>query len=143
MILCTICNQSKDKQAFRFLWKNDTSKGRCWDCYRQKRKDYKNLQTTRNRDATRYYNLRKERQTLINSFKDVPCQDCNGRFPPYVMDFDHREPDNKRREVSLMVDYKLENLLLEISKCDVVCANCHRIRTESKRINPGWGNRGY
>jgi len=48
------------------------------------------------------------------------------------MDFDHRFPDEKSFNIgrdALAGRCSLEQLEREIAKCDVVCANCHRIRT--------------
>ena len=46
------------------------------------------------------------------------------------MDFDHREGEVKTAHVSQMVKLmSVPKLHEEIEKCDVVCANCHRIRT--------------
>jgi hypothetical protein len=47
------------------------------------------------------------------------------------MDFDHREPHKKNFRITAggaMLRNRL-SLLGEIDQCDVVCANCHRIRT--------------
>ena len=52
------------------------------------------------------------------------------------MDFDHRSPEDKKFHISDIVFYnKQEEMLEEIAKCDLVCANCHRIRTFSKAFN--------
>lgn len=63
--------------------------------------------------------------------------DCGGEFPPYVMHFDHRDASTKVTEVSRMITrpniYTEEDILAEIAKCDLVCANCHAIRTFGKR----------
>lgn len=73
-----------------------------------------------------------KRKALLAQIKDVPCMDCGQRFPPYVMDFDHRNPELKVDAVAKMACYASATALLEeIAKCDVVCANCHRIRTHS------------
>ena len=48
------------------------------------------------------------------------------------MDFDHRIPIQKRNNICKMLQLSEKLLLEEISKCDVVCANCHRIRTHNK-----------
>jgi hypothetical protein len=48
------------------------------------------------------------------------------------MDFDHRPGEKKlfaMGSAGVQVRVSLEGLLAEIAKCDVVCANCHRIRT--------------
>lgn len=70
------------------------------------------------------------RASLVAIWKlEHGCQDC-GMFPkqPEVLDFDHVR-GQKVTEVSLMRNSTLEALVEEIEKCDVVCANCHRIRT--------------
>jgi hypothetical protein len=68
---------------------------------------------------------------LLRNLRRVPCADCGGTFPPYCMDFDHRDPAQK--SFSLAAGKSLlknrTTLLEEVAKCDVVCANCHRIRT--------------
>lgn len=71
---------------------------------------------------------------LVNAIKDAPCMDCGQKFPPYVMDFDHRDPKTKEASVSHMVGRQssFELVVAEIEKCDLVCSNCHRIRTHKK-----------
>jgi hypothetical protein len=65
---------------------------------------------------------------LVEELKSRPCADCGRTFPTYVMDFDHIGP--KTAEVSSMVrTLSTERLLAEVRKCEVVCANCHRVRT--------------
>jgi hypothetical protein len=62
-----------------------------------------------------------------------PCVDC-GNSDPVVLEFDHTGTD-KLANVSDMVKngLSLKRIQEEIDKCDVVCANCHRIRTYSRR----------
>jgi hypothetical protein len=59
--------------------------------------------------------------------------DCGNTFPPYVMDFDHRDPSTKTFGVSQGMDRSREDVMREIALCDLVCANCHRIRTFRRR----------
>lgn len=77
------------------------------------------------------------RRSFMDAIKDLPCQDCGGRFPPVCMDFDHRDPDLKSFAISQGYVAKndpegLRTLMLEVSKCDLVCSNCHRIRTQKQ-----------
>lgn len=72
---------------------------------------------------------RLEKLAWMSEFKRVPCKDCGNRFPTYVMDFDHRDPTLKIRNIAAMMKCSKEKILEEMSKCDVVCSNCHRIRT--------------
>lgn len=74
-------------------------------------------------------------RTIVRKLKSVPCMDCGQRYPYYVMDFDHRE--DKEFTISKRRAYSIEKLLAEIAKCDVVCSNCHRIRTFN-RNQSGW-----
>ena len=61
---------------------------------------------------------------------NTPCMDCKQSYPYYVMDFDHRDPTQKVAHIQKMcTSASWERLLQEIDKCDIVCANCHRIRT--------------
>lgn len=60
--------------------------------------------------------------------------DC-GLHPEYsqVLEFDHRPDEDKKFNISDgMVVGTMEDLISEIAKCDIVCANCHRIRTVIK-----------
>lgn len=87
--------------------------------------------------------MRRQRATLalLRDLRRVPCADCGKTYPPYVMDFDHRDPTTKL--FSLLADAALlknrEVLLAEVSKCDVVCANCHAVRTARQRPDQNWG----
>lgn len=67
--------------------------------------------------------------------KAVPCADCGGHFPAVAMDFDHRDPAAKHTGIAILVRKRTKPiaLLSEIDKCDVVCANCHRVRTSGQR----------
>jgi hypothetical protein len=56
------------------------------------------------------------------------CVDC-GVTNPIVLDFDHLK--DKKYNVSRMIHdgFSWAAIKKEIAKCEVVCANCHRIRT--------------
>lgn len=70
--------------------------------------------------------------------KSAPCMDCGGTFPPVAMDFDHRQGTEKRDSVSkLGCRGKMSAMLAEIAKCDLVCSNCHRVRTWRRREGVG------
>ena len=86
----------------------------------------------RNRELYFLKNKRKKEQlrAIAQERKAQPCADCGESFPYYVMDFDHREGEVKIAHVSRLVSMmNLPQLLDEMDKCDVVWANCHRIRT--------------
>jgi hypothetical protein len=70
------------------------------------------------------------RRNITDALKAVPCADCGLSYPPFVMDFDHVKGE-KTKDISNLVQEgaSLAALMAEIDKCEVVCANCHRIRT--------------
>jgi hypothetical protein len=77
---------------------------------------------------------REEQIKLLANVRTVPCLDCGGTFPFFVMQFDHRDPIEKRYMVSQMVGRTgTERILAEVAKCDIVCTNCHRERTYQRR----------
>jgi hypothetical protein len=49
------------------------------------------------------------------------------------LDFDHRPDEVKLFTIGENVGVSLKRLWAEIGKCDVRCANCHRIITEERR----------
>jgi len=70
---------------------------------------------------------------LLDQLRSVPCADCGGRFAQCAMDFDHRDPSTKVRGVTRMINGSTDRMLAEAAKCDIVCANCHRLRTFERR----------
>lgn len=75
--------------------------------------------------------MKKERNEYLAKIKSQPCSDCNKQYHPICMDFDHRDRKTKLNSVSKMgwSNNSLQKIKLEIDKCDLVCANCHRLRT--------------
>lgn len=74
---------------------------------------------------------RRRREWLNDLKAGKPCADCGGMFPTFCMDFDHRDRSEKFKNVSAMLMYSIDRIEQEIAKCDLVCANCHRMRTWS------------
>ena len=70
-------------------------------------------------------------RSYIKQYKEFHgCMDCGGKFPSYVLDLDHRDPNDKVCTPSQLANgNSWAKMLEEIKKCDVVCANCHRKRT--------------
>lgn len=83
---------------------------------------------------------RKRRQDnleIIRQYKeDRACIDCGLYFPYPVMEFDHIS--EKSFELSDVKQQSIKRVMQEISKCELVCANCHRLRTHARKqhLNP-------
>jgi len=79
-----------------------------------------------------------KKQKLVEELKTEPCLDCGVEYPVCAMDFDHRPGEKKVANISEMIrgHYSMKILQEEIEKCDLVCSNCHRIRTWIERSDP-------
>lgn len=78
------------------------------------------------KNVAAYY---QRRRIFIAELKNRPCMDCQGWFHPVQMDFDHRPNEIKKFGISTRYCATLKRILKEMKKCDIVCANCHRLRT--------------
>lgn len=58
------------------------------------------------------------------------CMDCKGTFPLECFDFDHVRGE---KIVAVSRATSQSQRETELDKCDLVCANCHRIRTRNRR----------
>jgi hypothetical protein len=75
-----------------------------------------------------------KRYDWLRGLKRRPCVECGGEFHPAAMQFDHRPGVDKAFDVSWgIARYSRERILAEIAKCDLVCANCHAVRTYERR----------
>ena len=62
------------------------------------------------------------------------CADCGYNAHPAALDFDHLPGHVKSaRMASMSGGNKWSLIEAEMAKCEVVCANCHRIRTADRR----------
>ena len=72
---------------------------------------------------------------IINNFKKRPCAHCGCQYELYNMQFDHINPANKLFNISQLKSRKLNILLAELDKCQVLCALCHRRKSIIEQQN--------
>lgn len=127
-VYCNRCKTHKPEAAFHKNKRRSTGyDGWCKACGNAyKRERYVCLPP-----GTKSYTSK--RADYIREAKNVPCHDCGERYHYCVMDFDHREGEPKLFAVSRGSSSR-ETLIAEIAKCDVVCANCHRVRTWTRKM---------
>ncbi len=85
----------------------------------------KNNVTERSRAALRKDKLRE----YIISLKGGPCTDCGKKYPHYVMDFDHVRGIKVIPVSKMITNGSIARITEEVKKCELVCSNCHRVRT--------------
>lgn len=75
----------------------------------------------------------RNREFVDNYIKDKACVDC-GISDPRVLDFDHVRGEKVGAiSYGIKSGWPLEKLEAEILKCEIRCANCHRIVTHERR----------
>ena len=135
MKACCTCHEWKHLNAFHMRNRSkDGRQARCKECFREQyRQDTDLLRTAIDARLIRVRADNKRR--LAEYLVSHPCVDC-GETDIRVLDFDHLDSEQKRANVSKMLrSFSWRTIEVEISKCEVVCANCHRRRTSQRS---GW-----
>lgn len=139
---CTKCKDIKIEErdfSFRDLAKQKRS-SRCKACIKLVSDAWYVANKDRHNNGNRKSRAawgKKQRDTnnqLVNKIKSVPCKDCGVQYPHWIMDFDHVSGVKSGNVATMVHNCKpIEVLMEEISKCEVVCSNCHRDRTYKRR----------
>jgi hypothetical protein len=105
----------------------------------QKTAHLKHLWYLRNKEAhLAKKNVRRSaKREFINNYKVINpfCLDCGIEYPSFILEFDHLPKFKKLFALSDAGhdDRTIDEILEEISKCEIVCSNCHRYRTEMRK----------
>ena len=71
---------------------------------------------------------KEKRQRLVIDAKDQPCTACGIQYHYSAMDLHHTDPSTKKASLGYLTKAgKLKEIVEEIEKCVVLCANCHRL----------------
>lgn len=110
--ICTKCGRTLPEEDF--YWrdkKRGLRRSECKDCHNKYVKD-------------KYQEKRNDIQILKQHYKCAKCGDSRS----YVLDFHHIDPSQKDANISRLLssNASLTNIKEEISKCVILCANCHR-----------------
>lgn len=136
---CCYCRKTKEDKVFATSPKTRKITSvcqQCWDlhyAHRAKSIEYhKEKQRQEGKDA-RKKQITRNRAYLFDLLKEASCVDC-GYDNWIVLELDHRDSSQKYDAVTRMINdgTTLDRIKQEIEKCDVVCANCHAIRTATR-----------
>ncbi len=125
--LCPICGKSRESE-------NKLLCDYCADRQQQNSKKYWIQGGDDKRNA-----LRAEKKRAAVEYLGGQCVDCGLKINCLsVYDFDHRPGAEKRRSirdnsVGIDLDWPWEVIQAELDKCDLRCANCHRLRHSQER----------
>lgn len=129
MKFCNKCGQFKDESQFSI--KNSKTGKRqsiCQICHRKYSKKHynKNKQQYIQKSVKRNKILIQQNKQLINQIKiESGCKIC-GENCLACLDFHHLNEKDKLLNIAWSLKYSQKTLLKEISKCIVLCSNCHR-----------------
>lgn len=134
---CRACKKELPRSEFE-KWRRI-----CKRCHYNKRDLVKERASNNRYYARNRENIAAKTQTKWRAFKTWfdglkanPCRDCGETYPPYVMDWDHVRGMKKFNLGALCRQWKYKStkrlVLIEVKKCELVCANCHRERTQQR-----------
>lgn len=134
---CATCGELKPEDEYN--WRNRLRGkrwGTCKKCQNKQTADWyqRNKETHKAQTLARKASKREvAREFVWDYLSDHPCVDC-GETDPVVLEFDHVR-GKKRADISKLVTegYSLEIVQEEITKCEVVCRNCHIRRTHKSQ----------
>jgi len=133
MKTCSKCRVAKHEAEFAKRAKaRDGLQDRCRPC----NNEYARENYRQNKD--RYYESAKKRNremvARVRALKSGPCTDCGQIFDPVCMDFDHLPEHHKVLNIASLLRHRVAwaKIEAEIAKCELVCSNCHRLRTKTR-----------
>lgn len=82
-----------------------------------------------NKDKIREHQRERKRERKLQAVEYLGghCIRCLQEHHPAVYEFHHRDPNDKDRDPSKMLQLSWKRLEAELNKCDLLCANCHRL----------------
>lgn len=123
---CSTCDKVKSLDQFnKKSAATDGLQNYCRDCNSEKvKKHYTQNKLERKQQIV----LRKKAiyKWFLEYRADKACLYC-GENESCCLEFHHRDPAEKDFEISNMANWgmSIERILKEMTKCDVVCSNCH------------------
>jgi len=72
---------------------------------------------------------------IIKQFKTCPCAICGQQYNTFNMQLDHINPSTKTFNSGKIKSLSVDVLLVELAKCQVLCALCHRRKSILEQLN--------
>ena len=137
---CSKCKIEKPRLDFHFRDKKKNKiNSKCKECQSKagiiwrNKSGQRKIQNIKSLINIRRY-IHNKRNFIINYLEKNPCSNC-GNNDIRVLEFDHLNPLTKKYNISQMNSHNLDNIKLEIDKCQVLCRNCHLIKTKTNHSN--------
>ena len=142
-IVCSKCKKEKEEHSFHNNKARHNGKSAyCISCDKQRKLEYskteKGRQASRRRSAkyreehpektkASIQKYKEKKQQLVNEYKTYGCSICGYDKCLQALDLHHKDPQEKDSSVAdLVCKAGIARVEEELSKCVVLCANCHR-----------------
>ena len=112
---------NKDKWAASNQKRYTANKEQLLQYQKDYRKENRALITKKARDK------RQAKLLFLIDYLGGSCNSCYISYPSCVYDFHHRDPSEKSFTIGEQMGKSLPSLKIEADKCDLLCANCHRV----------------
>ena len=130
---CKDCGEDKDEKLFR-VHRRKTKRGitkeyqykTCKPCLVKQHREWVTPEKLK-RYAESSKRKRRSRKIWAIDYKGGVCKHCNTVVHEAAFDFHHLNPKEKDMDVGLMLTRSEEDIVKELDKCILLCANCHRI----------------
>ena len=125
------------KRARDTLYQEEAKKNPAW-VERRRESSREWAQRNRERGSFNSAKYQRRKRAFLDAFKlMVGCVDCGFDLHPAALDFDHVHEKKTTVAGGRLYSMGWRNLLAEIEKCEVRCANCHRVRTSQNWLEFG------
>lgn len=128
---CSNCKE--EKELIEFNKKKDKLQPNCRICQGELAREYYKANKEKQKkqiNEARRVRIKENRRKYFYILSTNPCVDC-GEINPMALEFDHIDGDDKICGVGKIVGdgSSWKRIEEEMAKCEIRCANCHRIRT--------------
>lgn len=135
--ICGECRKRKSVEEFSVKLKaTGVRSSKCKQCSQEySRKHYKNNSAMYKAKAVAYTKQAtvRARDWVFEYLAKASCLDC-GNADFRVLEFDHVRDSKTMTIAKMMVmGRSIKAIQEEVNKCEVVCSNCHRIRTQTRQ----------
>lgn len=134
---CNRCKTRKPVERFYFIKGKGYYRAACYECEAAARKDrYADLAPEAKRKVLDGQAARAKRgRDWVWEQKSKPCERCGNSYHPTAMQFDHVPGRGEKlfEVASRAGGRSRKDLLAEIAKCQLLCANCHHITTWERK----------
>lgn len=133
---CTACKAIKSVSDFnKNKAKSDGLNNICRECSNKRSRQYYAENTEHHKANVvdrKWAAIAANQSRYLTYLSEHPCCDC-GNTDIRVLEADHLHSKYKNVSDMLSTGSSWSRILTELAKCDIVCANCHRIRTQLRR----------